>query len=60
VIGSIRVSCKVGRISKIVRRKVQQVALQVDFRVGQLLAMNPDSPLGVSREGGYQNTELRV
>ena len=31
--------------------KVGLVALQVDFGVGQFLAMNPGSPLGVSKKG---------
>ena len=30
---------------------------QVDFRVGQLLAADPDSPLGVSEKGEYQDAE---
>ena len=34
------------------------MASQVDLRIRQLLAMNPDSPLGVSRKGEYQDVEL--
>jgi len=40
-----------------VRRKVCQVALQVDLGVGQLLAVDPDSPLGVSKKGEYQDAK---
>jgi len=32
--------------------------LQIDLRVGKLLAVNPCSPLGVPKIGEHQNTEL--
>jgi len=39
---------------------IWQVALQVDFRVWQLPAVNPDSPLGISKRGEYQHVGLHL
>ena len=53
MIGSIVVSC-IRTNQQVSSKKVQEVVLQVDFRVRQLLAMNPGSPLGVSKNGGIR------
>ena len=37
-----------------VQREVGWIVSQVDFGVGEYLAMNPDSPLGVPEEGEFQ------
>ena len=36
--------------NQLVRRKVFQVASQVGFEVGKLLTVNPDPPLGISKQ----------
>jgi hypothetical protein len=59
MIGSIRVSW-VGTNQRVGSKEGALVASQVDFRVGQLLAVNPDSPLGVSKKGEYQGVELHL
>ena len=47
-------------VSWLFQRRVYWVASQVDLRVGQLLAVSPDSPLGVSIyiKGTHQDVEL--
>jgi len=50
----------VGTCQRIVQGEACQVALHIDPRVGQLLAVNPDSPLGVPKEDEHQNIELRL
>jgi len=59
MIGSIRVSYMGKKNKKIDFKEGPRgkLASQVNFGVRQLLAMNPDSPLGISKRYEYQNRE---